>query len=157
MATSSAIRRYFRTPKGLVLIVLAILVALAAPSEGSALVAPGVVSAVIVAGLIDAVILRWKQETWEFPDGAILTGLFVAMILSPQQPWYVAHAHRRSPLSASTFSGLVQRMYSIRRRWGWSPHFTYSVRLRTGGAHRPGAMPLGLVVLLATGVLSRTA
>ena len=152
MATSSAIRRYFRTPKGLVLIVLAILVALAAPSEGSALVAPGVVSAVIVAGLIDAVILRWKQETWEFPDGAILTGLFVAMILSPQQPWYVAACtsaiaivskHVFRTRSANVFNpaalGLVATFYVFNTGQNW------------WGAS-PGAMPLGLVVLLATGV-----
>src|SRR6185436_17238345 len=27
---------------------------------------------------------------WVFPSGALLTGLFVAMILSPFEPWYVA-------------------------------------------------------------------
>ena len=40
MTTSSSVWRFFRTPKGLLIIVLAILVALAAPSEGITLVAP---------------------------------------------------------------------------------------------------------------------
>ncbi len=83
MPTSSEIRRFFRTPKGLVLIVLAILVALAAPHEGITLVFPGLASAVSVAALIDALILRKRRNAWEFPDGAILTGLLVAMVLSP--------------------------------------------------------------------------
>jgi Na+-translocating ferredoxin:NAD+ oxidoreductase RnfD subunit len=150
--TSSAIRRYFRTPKGLVLIVLAILVVLAAPSEGVALVAPGLVSAVTVAGLIDAVILRIKQKAWEFPDGAILTGLFVAMILSPQQPWYVTACtsaiaivskHIFRTRSANVFNpaalGLVATFYIFNTGQNW------------WGAS-PGAISLGLVALFATGV-----
>jgi Na+-translocating ferredoxin:NAD+ oxidoreductase RnfD subunit len=152
VATSSSIRRYFRTPKGLVLIVLAILVALAAPSEGIALVAPGLVVAVTVAGLIDTVILRRKEKAWEFPDGAILTGLFVAMILSPQQPWYVVACtsaiaivskHIFRTRSANVFNpaalGLVATFYVFNTGQNW------------WGAS-PGAISLGLVVLFATGV-----
>jgi Na+-translocating ferredoxin:NAD+ oxidoreductase RnfD subunit len=71
-----------------VTIVLAILVAVAAPGEGWQVV-PGLVSAVVVAGGIDVLIIRWRQDVWEFPSGAVLTGLFVAMILRPQEPWYV--------------------------------------------------------------------
>ena len=44
-----AIRQFFRTPKGLLTIVLAILAVLAAPKEGIGLVAPGLASAIIVA------------------------------------------------------------------------------------------------------------
>ena len=152
MATSSAIRRYFRTPKGLVLIFLAILVVLAAPSQGIALVAPGLVCAVTVAGLIDAVIVRRKQGGWEFPDGAILTGLFVAMILSPQQPWYVATCTSAIAIvskyifrtrSANVFNpaalGLVATFYVFNTGQNW------------WGAS-PGAISLGLPVLFATGV-----
>src|SRR5436190_15927028 len=65
------------------------LVALAAPHEGMLLVAQGLAAAVITAGVIDVIILRKKKNSWSFPDGAILSGLFVAMVLSPYQPWYV--------------------------------------------------------------------
>ena len=41
------------------------------------------------AGLIDGVILRSRHGRWEFPSGAVLTALFVAMVLSAQTPWYV--------------------------------------------------------------------
>ena len=90
MAANSAVRRFFRTPKGLVLIILAILVVLAAPSEGVRRVLPGLAGAVLVAGLTDAIILWKMRKAWEFPSGAVLTGLFVAMVLSPREPWYVA-------------------------------------------------------------------
>jgi Na+-translocating ferredoxin:NAD+ oxidoreductase RnfD subunit len=87
--TNEAIRRFFRTPKGLLTIVLVIFVALAAPREGIRHVAPGLASAVTVAALMDAVILRGMEGDWEFPSGAVLTGLLVAMVLTPQEPWYV--------------------------------------------------------------------
>jgi len=45
---------------------------------------------VLAAGLVDLAILRWREGTWEFPSGALLTGLIVAMVLSPHEPWHVA-------------------------------------------------------------------
>ena len=87
-----ALRRFVRTPKGLLTIVLAVLAALAGSGEGLALVAPGLAAAVLVAALIDAPILRWRKSSWEFPSGAVLTGLIVAMVLSPQEPWPVTAA-----------------------------------------------------------------
>jgi len=150
--TSSEIRRFFRTPKGLVLIVLAILVALASPHEGIAVVFPGLASAVIVAALIDILILRIKRNAWEFPDGAILTGLLVAMVLSPQQPWYVAGCTSAVAIvskyifrtrSANVFNpaalALVATFYAFntgQNWWGALPEIT----------------PLALVVLFATGI-----
>ena len=87
--SSWAIRKFFRTPKGLLTIILVILAAMAAPHEGIRVVAPGLLSAVIAAGLIDVLILRKKRKAWEFPSGAILTALIVAMVLRAQEPWYV--------------------------------------------------------------------
>ena len=62
-----AVRRFFRTPKGLLIIVLAILIVMAALGEGIAQVAPGLASAVAVAALIDAPILRRKRKAGSFP------------------------------------------------------------------------------------------
>jgi len=83
------VKRFFRTPKGLLLAVLAILLAVSAPIEGFRTVGPGLGAAVIAAGLIDLVILRLRNGEWEFPSGAVLTGLIVAMVLSPHEPWHV--------------------------------------------------------------------
>jgi Na+-translocating ferredoxin:NAD+ oxidoreductase RnfD subunit len=82
--------RFFRTPKGLLIIVLTVLVAAAAVGTGVALVTPGVLAAVVTAMLIDAPLIRWRRGRWHVPDGALLSGLIVAMVLSPHQPWYVA-------------------------------------------------------------------
>ncbi|MDB4890099.1 MAG: putative rane protein [Gemmatimonadetes bacterium] len=82
--------RFFRTPKGLLILVLGVLVAAAAAGTGVALVTPGVVAAIATAMMIDAPLIRWRRGRWHVPDGALLSGLIVAMILSPHQPWYVA-------------------------------------------------------------------
>src|ERR1700676_5205073 len=151
VATNSAVGRFFRTPKGLLIMVLAILVALAAPSEGIALVAPGLASAVIVAGLIDVLALRWTRKSWEFPGGAVLTGLLVAMVLTPHEPWYVpactsavaiASKYVARTRSANVFNpaalALVVTFYVFNTGQNW------------WGA-LPEISPLALVVLFATG------
>jgi Na+-translocating ferredoxin:NAD+ oxidoreductase RnfD subunit len=68
---------------------LAILVVLAAPHEGLGVVAPTFLAAISAAAVLDAIILRKKRGAWEFPDGALLTGMIAAMVLSPHQPWWV--------------------------------------------------------------------
>ncbi len=83
-------KRFFRTPKGLLILVLALLTAIAAAHEGVRLVAPAVLGAVFAAMIVDAPILRLRHHRWEFPDGALLTGLIVASVLSPHEPWWVA-------------------------------------------------------------------
>jgi Na+-translocating ferredoxin:NAD+ oxidoreductase RnfD subunit len=65
-------------------------VALAAPVEGPGRLAPGLLSSLAAAGVLDALILRAREGRWTFPDGAILSALFVTMVLSPHEPWYVA-------------------------------------------------------------------
>ena len=88
------IKKFFKTPKGLLTIILVIFAAVAAPGEGVRAVAPGLVSATLAAGLVDALILRarkksWQNDAWDFPSGAVLTALIVAMVLRAQEPWYV--------------------------------------------------------------------
>ena len=85
-------RKFFRTPKGLLIIVLAGLAVMAAPNEGVGRVLPGLAAAVLVAALLDVVILRLRHPRWEFPSGAVLTGLIIAMVLSPFEPWWVPAA-----------------------------------------------------------------
>src|SRR5579884_2513012 len=89
---SSAFVRFFRTPKGLLIIVFAILTAFAAPHERIRRVGPGLASAILVAGFLDVFLLRRMNSYWEFPSGAVLTGWIIAMVLSPFEPWYVGAA-----------------------------------------------------------------
>jgi Na+-translocating ferredoxin:NAD+ oxidoreductase RnfD subunit len=81
-------KNFFKTPKGLLTIILAIFVAIASPGQGTE-AATGLVTAAIVAGLVDAAILRAMKKTWEFPSGAVLTAIIIAMVLRAQEPWYV--------------------------------------------------------------------
>jgi Na+-translocating ferredoxin:NAD+ oxidoreductase RnfD subunit len=85
-------RKFFRTPKGLLLLILTALTAAAAPREGLSHVMPGLLAAVVVAAAMDVIILRLRRPRWEVPSGAMLTGLIIAMVLSPFEPWYVPAA-----------------------------------------------------------------
>jgi Na+-translocating ferredoxin:NAD+ oxidoreductase RnfD subunit len=83
------VRHFFKTPKGLLTIVLVALAAIATSHEGIRFVAPGVLSSIIVAAVLDVLILRTRHTRWEFPSGAVLTALIVSMVLSAQTAWYV--------------------------------------------------------------------
>lgn len=91
-AGARAIGRFFRTPKGLVILVLLVFAAVSGGVSSFSLIGPGLVGAVVAAALIDAPILRLRGRTWTFPSGAVLSGAFVAMVLSPHEPWMVAVA-----------------------------------------------------------------
>ena len=66
------------------------LLTIAIPVEGFRVVAPDLISACAVAAAIDVLILRARRGAWEYPSGAVLTGMIIAMVLSPREPWYVA-------------------------------------------------------------------
>lgn len=80
---------FFRTPKGLLLILLVLLVVIAAPGQGMADVAVNMGASILAAGALDLVILRLRNAEWEFPSGAVLTAMIVAMVVRVQEPWYV--------------------------------------------------------------------
>ena len=84
-----SLKKFFKTPKGMLTIILAILFALAAPGEGILKVLPGFLCAAVGAGLVDLLMLRARKKIWEFPSGAVLTAMIVAMVLRSQEPWYV--------------------------------------------------------------------
>lgn len=83
------VARFFKTPKGLLTIILTVLLVIAAPGQGIRVLGPGLLSAAFLAGLVDALILRVRKKVWEFPSGALLTAMIVAMVLRAQEPWWV--------------------------------------------------------------------
>ena len=151
-AASTAVRRFFRTPKGLLIIVLTLLAALAAAGEGVRLVAPGLLSAVAVAALLDAPILLVRSGAWEFPSGAILTGLLVAMVLSPQEPWYV-------PACTSAVAIVSKYLFRTRSANVFNPAalaLVVTFYIFDTGQNWWGALteatPAALLVLMASGI-----
>jgi Na+-translocating ferredoxin:NAD+ oxidoreductase RnfD subunit len=146
------LRHFLRTPKGLLLLVLTILTALAAPGEGIRLVAPGLAVSIGVAALLDAAILRTIRHAWEFPSGAILTGLIVAMVLTPYEPWYV-------PASTSAIAILSKHLFRMRTANVFNPAalaIVITFYALDAGENWWGALtdlaPPALVVLFASGL-----
>ncbi|MDQ2667353.1 MAG: RnfABCDGE type electron transport complex subunit D [Gemmatimonadota bacterium] len=112
-------RRFIRTPKGQLIALLAALVAIATAGTGVGQVGPGVVASLLAALIIDGPALRARTGRWVFPDGAILTALIVAMVMSPYESWYV-------PATATTVGVLSK----------------YVVRVRTANVFNPAALGL---------------
>jgi Na+-translocating ferredoxin:NAD+ oxidoreductase RnfD subunit len=132
--------------------VLVILLALAIPGEDIKSVGPGLLAGMLAGAILDIPILRIRKKVWEFPSGAILTAMLVAMVLSPQEPWTVVAATTAIGVitkyvfrtrSANVFNpaalGLVASFYIFGTGQSW------------WGALPDVAAPL-LVVLFATGI-----
>lgn len=81
--------QFFRTPKGLLTILLVLLTAIAAPGQGPGEVALNMGAAVLVAGVADLLILRRRNGGWEYPSGAVLTAMIIVMVMRAQEPWWV--------------------------------------------------------------------
>lgn len=114
--------RFFKTPKGLLTILLVILTAMAAPGEGVGVVALNMGAAVFAAGILDLVILRLRNGAWEFPSGAVLTAMIVAMVMRAQEPWIV-------PVLTSVLAVLSK----------------YALRTRQANVFNPAALALVLM------------
>jgi Na+-translocating ferredoxin:NAD+ oxidoreductase RnfD subunit len=80
---------FFKSPKGLLTILLVILTAIAAPGEGAQVVAINMGASVLAAAVVDVIILRIRKGAWEYPSGAVLTAMIVAMVMRAQEPWLV--------------------------------------------------------------------
>lgn len=98
---------YVRTPKGTLILVLTALLAAATLQSGSG-VLPGLIAAVAVAVVLDVVIVRRTKGTVPFPDGAILTGMIVGLIVAPTAGWYA------SPAAAVI---AIASKHLVRTRW----------------------------------------
>lgn len=133
------------------LLTLGVLTAAAVVNQQLSLVAPLIGAATVAAMLVDIPILRWREKAWVFPDGALLTGWFIALILTPHEPWYVA---------ASTGAIAVASKYVFRARRAnvFNPaalalfvsYFAFSTGQSWWGA-LPELPLAAIVLLLATG------
>ncbi len=146
------LRRFFRTPKGLLLIVLPLLAALAATHEGVRLVLPAVCAAAIGAALLDVALARVIRGGWFFPSGALLSGLIVALIISPTEPLRVVVVTAMLAVNS-------KYLFRARGRHIFNPaalalvvaYFLYASEQNWWGALSNIPFPF-VVVLIATGV-----
>jgi Na+-translocating ferredoxin:NAD+ oxidoreductase RnfD subunit len=105
---------FLKTPKGLLTLLLALLTAIAAPGEGAGVVMRNMGAAVLAAGCVDLVILRWRNGAWEYPGGAVLTAMIVAMVMRAQEPWMV-------PVVASVVAVLSKYLLRTRQANVFNP------------------------------------
>jgi hypothetical protein len=84
--------RFLRTPKGYVLVCLLALAVLAAPSVDAPRAWSAVGVAVLAGTLTDLLLTGLLRRTLAVPSGAVLTGLIVALVLTPQQALWIPAA-----------------------------------------------------------------
>ena len=134
----TSLTKFFKTPKGLLVIALAVLIPLAGAPSGFAVVAPGVAAAAIAAMLIDAPILRYRDKEWSFPSGALLTGLLVAMVL------FASRYCLARPFAWAARSSATLMIWSL--CWCF---FVVAVAhwLHSPGQYSIGAVPVGIRAL----------
>lgn len=142
---------FARTPKGLLTAVLLPILAVAVWSEGAALALPGVLAAVTAAVLTDIGVVRLGKGVWAGPSGAMLSGLFVAMVLSP-------HEHLVIPVAASVLAVSSKHLFRLGPANVFNPAalaLVMTAILFGAGQDWWGALPslgwAGLPLLLVTG------
>jgi Na+-translocating ferredoxin:NAD+ oxidoreductase RnfD subunit len=89
------IRRFLRTPKGITLLAIGVPAAMATISSTlthGPFALKTLLAAMVTAGALDVVILRVRRKRWIFPDGALITGMIVGMILTPVTPLWTTVA-----------------------------------------------------------------
>jgi Na+-translocating ferredoxin:NAD+ oxidoreductase RnfD subunit len=146
------LRRFFRTPKGLLLAVFALMGVVAVDAAGVGTVLPNLLIATGVCAALDIAIVYLRTDEVIFPDGALLTGLIIAFVLRPQEPVAVV---------ASTAGIAMITKHTIRTRWSnvFNPAaiaLVLSGLLFSAGQSWWGALPqsgvVGLALLLAGGL-----
>jgi Na+-translocating ferredoxin:NAD+ oxidoreductase RnfD subunit len=145
------LRRFFQTPKGVLLLLFAVLLGAGVWQEGWRDTVPGLAAAAGVAVLLDGAILRWRKARWVFPSGALLSALIVVMILSPGQPWFVPAATSAvAVLSKYVFRAGTANVFNPAAFALVVAFYLFDTAQDWWGA-LPG-WPPGLVLLLATGI-----
>jgi Na+-translocating ferredoxin:NAD+ oxidoreductase RnfD subunit len=146
------VRRFFRTPKGLLLAVLPLLAVLAASHEGLRLVLPEVIGATLAAALLDVALGRIIRGGWFFPSGALLSGLIVALIVSPTQPLRVAVATAMLAVNSKyLFRAHGRHLFNPAALALVAAYFLFASEQNWWGA-LSNAPPPFVVVLIAAGV-----
>jgi Na+-translocating ferredoxin:NAD+ oxidoreductase RnfD subunit len=163
------LRRWARSPKGLFTGILALLTLLAAPQAGWQRVGPLLLVAMGSAALLDAPLNRQRDKRWTFPDGGLLTGWLIGMILSPHESLLAAagasvlgigakHLLRvgRANVLNPAAAGLVASALLLQTGQSWwgalpdqsLPAFAVLLGTTTFMAWRLGKVPLLLAFLL---------
>lgn len=145
-------KRFLRTPKGIVLLLLGLITALAVAGQGASEAVPHVLSAMAAAAVADVAVQRLARKLWVFPSGGLLSGLIIALVLAPQEPWIV-------PVAAAVLAVASKHLFRTRLANVFNPAalaLVIATVLWDSGQSWWGALPelgwAGVPVLLGTGV-----
>lgn len=143
--------RFFKTPKGMVLVVLGILVVPAMLATGIRLTSVVLVSASLAAMVTDVVILRLRRGRWIFPSGALITGMIIAMVLSPREPWWIAALTAAiAILSKYLLRGRTANVFNPAALALFIAYYLFETAQSWWGA-LPEVHPTALLLLIGTG------
>lgn len=106
--------RRLRTPKSQMLVIFAVLLAVTVPASGGAGLLPNVLAAVIPGCLIDSLWISIETRRWRFSTSALLSSLFVFIILSTSESWLVV-------AWTSSFAILAKRIVRTDREQIFNP------------------------------------
>ena len=131
---------------------LVLLAGIGAVSVGVARVALPILAAVLTAAAVDAPLLRRRRRWWTIPDGAVLTGLFVVMVLSPFEPWYVGAATSAVAVASKyVFRGRTANVFNPAALGLVVTYYGMGTGHDWWGALADAGVP-GLVLLFAVGI-----
>ncbi|MCD7036071.1 RnfABCDGE type electron transport complex subunit D [Metabacillus sp. GX 13764] len=113
-AAPHPLQKFFRTPKGYVLAILFILGAAGSLHAGGMEGIKSTGIAVLTAAVLDSILSFRLKKKLRLPDGAILTGLIIALVLNPAEPAYV-------PAAASAAAILSKHLFRVRKKPLFNP------------------------------------
>jgi Na+-translocating ferredoxin:NAD+ oxidoreductase RnfD subunit len=152
----TTVARFLGKPKGLLIVVLAILAVLAGSGYEPTLLAPSLLGAALTAMLVDAPLLRWRKGRWVFPDGALVTGMIVGMILSRREAWYVVPATAASAvLSKYPLRGNHANIFNPAALALVASYYLFNPGQDWWGAQSDNPLVLFLLVILGAYVANR--
>lgn len=144
--------KFFPTPKGLLVLILALIAAIAAPSQGLGFAIPTLLGASVSAVFVDLALVWYEKRELTFPTGGLLTGMIVALVLSAQQVWYVA-------VGTAAIAITAKHLFRTRSANVFNPaafgivcaYFLFSSGDSWWGSF-PDLSPLALVIIIVSGI-----
>lgn len=145
------VRKFLRTPKGIVLLLFTGMAVLAFTRVSPTLGLRPLLTAVAAAVIVDMAVAKLGRDEWIFPSGAILSGMIVGFILSPEEPWIV-------PIATATLAMTTKHLFRTRLANIFNPAaiaLVIAAVLFKSGESWWGALPdlgwTGVAVVAATG------
>ncbi|WP_258535511.1 RnfABCDGE type electron transport complex subunit D [Bacillus sp. 03113] len=85
----SRVQKLIKAPKKLLIAILFLLMAIGSINDPAFLGAKSTGVSILSAVLTEYLVKKLTNQKWRFPDGAIVTGMIIALVLSAATPFYI--------------------------------------------------------------------